>query len=115
MTKRKQNDETTGSTFADLYDIQQELGRQDAKPQGRPRKKVQRKPTTIYLTKEENITLRRLHLAMSEHLSINFSEIVGIAIETLAELIKAHDADETLLDGARTPEDAKRRIKSTLP
>jgi len=116
VAKRKHSEDMTGSTFADLYDIQKEMGRQTTKPQGRPRKKVQRNPTTIYLTKEENTLLRRLHLMMGEHLSVNRSEIVGVAIEILAEIMAQQDEDEydALLEGARNPEDVKKRLKNLL-
>lgn len=110
MAKRRKSEDMSGSTFADLYDIQQELSRQTPKPLGRPRKKVQRKPTTIYLTKEENTMLGRLHLTMGEHLSLNRSEIVGIAIEILSEIMAGYDEERTLLEGARNPEEVKRRL-----
>ena len=110
MAKQKNAEDMTGSTFADLYDIQKELDRQGTKPQGRPRKKVQRKPTTIHLTKEENTLLRRLHLTLGENLAINKSEIVGVAIEALAEIIKS----DSSLNGARNVEEVKRLIKARL-
>lgn len=110
MAKRKNAEDMSGSTFADLYDIQKELDRQTTRPQGRPRKKVQRKPTTIHLTKEENMLLRRLHLTMGEHLSINKSEIVGVAVEALATIMES----DASFDSARSVEDVKRLIKERL-
>lgn len=75
-------------TFAKLYDVQEELSQRHTKPLGRPRKKIQRKPTTVHLTSAENRKLSQLHILMSEHFSINRSELVGVAIESLALLIK---------------------------
>jgi len=115
VAKRKSAENISGSTFADLYDLQTELSRQATKPLGRPRKKVERKPTTIYLTKEEGTMLRRLHLMMGDYASLNKSEIVGIAIEIISELIAEHDdEDRHFLDGARNVEDIKRRFKALL-
>jgi hypothetical protein len=81
---------------------------------GRPRKKVQRKPTTIYLTKEEATLLRRLHVHLNENLSLNRSEIVGIAIELMSELLADGDKDGHLLQNARSPEEVKRRLKEAM-
>lgn len=114
MTKRRSAEDMSGSTFADLYDIQEELNRQQSKPLGRPKKKVKRNPTTIHLTKEEKLQLNRLHLILSEHLSLNKSEIVGIAIETLSEIISNNNDDGTPLNNARSIEDLKRRVRESL-
>lgn len=114
MAKRRKAEDMSGSTFADLYDIQTELSRQTTKPLGRPRKKVQRKPTTIYLTKEETTMLRRLHLTMGDHVSLNKSEIVGIAIEIISELMAEHDEDDHFLEGARNVDEVKRRFRNLL-
>jgi hypothetical protein len=75
-------------TFAKLYDMQEELSQRHLKPLGRPRKKIQRKPTTIHLTQAEVRNLNKLHLLVNEHCSINRSELVGIAIDTLTLLIE---------------------------
>jgi hypothetical protein len=84
------------ATFARLYDLQEEL-RQKEKPRlGRPPKRVQRKPTTVHLTAEENQTLGELHLLVKRHFSVNRSELMGLAIEVLADLI--HKDGSTLLD-----------------
>ncbi|MCB0191253.1 MAG: hypothetical protein KDJ65_04860 [Anaerolineae bacterium] len=87
MPKRNANSDEKG-TFAKLYDVQEQMSRRNAKPLGRPRKKVQRKPTTIHLTQAENRKLSRLHLTVSEQVSINRSELVGVAIDALATLIE---------------------------
>lgn len=71
-------------TFAQLYDVQEELSQRNAKPLGRPPKKVQRKPTTIHLTQAENRNLSKLHLLVNDQFSINRSELVGVAIDALS-------------------------------
>ncbi|MDM8527130.1 hypothetical protein QUF58_02860 [Anaerolineales bacterium HSG24] len=75
-------------TFARLYDVQEELNRTNIKPLGRPRKKVQRKPTTVHLTSAEKRNMAELKMLLDEHLSINQSELVGIAISSLNALMQ---------------------------
>lgn len=75
-------------TFAQLYDVQEQLNRRNMKPLGRPPKKVQRKPTTIHLTKSETRNLNKLHLLVSEQFSANRSELVGVAIDILTLLVE---------------------------
>jgi hypothetical protein len=75
-------------TFAKLYDMQEELSQRHVKPLGRPRKKIQRKPTTIHLTQAEVRSLSKLHLLVNEYSPINRSELVGIAIDTLTLLME---------------------------
>lgn len=75
-------------TFAQLYDVQEELSRRNTKPLGRPPKKVQRKPTTIHLTKSEARNLNKLHLTVNEYFTINRSELVGVAIDILTFLME---------------------------
>jgi hypothetical protein len=87
MAETKSRDKTEG-TFAQLYDVQQQLNRRNAKPLGRPPKKIQRKPTTVHLTKTEVRNLGKLQLLVNEQFSINRSELVGIAIEALHLLIE---------------------------
>ena len=91
MSKGNANSEGKG-TFAKLYDVQEQMSRRTSKPLGRPRKKVQRKPTTIHLTQLENRKLSQLHLLVSEQVSINRSELVGVAIDALATLIEKKGA-----------------------
>jgi len=97
------------ATFARLYDLQEEL-RQREKPRlGRPPKRIKRKPTTVHLTTEETQTLGELHLSVKRHFSVNRSELVGLAIEVLADLI--HEDGSTLLDETVTDLRAlKRRL-----
>lgn len=84
------------ATFARLYDLQEEL-RQREKPRlGRPPKRVKRKPTTVHLTEEESQTLGELHLSVKRCFSVNRSELVGLAIEVLNDLV--HEDGSTLLD-----------------
>src|SRR5512145_1437745 len=87
MAEKKVTREGQG-TFAELYDVQEQLNRRNVKPLGRPPKKVQRKPTTIHLTKSEVRNLNKLHLLVSEQFSVNRSELVGVAIEFLALLVE---------------------------
>ncbi len=75
-------------TFAQLYDVQEQLNRRQSKPLGRPPKKIQRKPTTIHLTKSEVKNLNKLHMAVGEQFSVNRSELVGLAIDVLAALLE---------------------------
>jgi hypothetical protein len=87
MTEKKVSREGQG-TFAQLYDVQEQLNRRNTKPLGRPPKKVQRKPTTVHLTKAESRNLNKLHLLVSEQFSVNRSELVGIAIDALTLLLE---------------------------
>lgn len=87
MTEKKVFREGQG-TFAQLYDVQEELNRRTTKPLGRPPKKVQRKPTTIHLTKTEIRNLNKLHLLVSEQFTANRSELVGVAIDVLTLLVE---------------------------
>ncbi len=115
MAKRKSTESLSGATFADLYDAQEEMGRRMLKPMGRPRNKVQRRPTTVHLTKEELRMLRRLHLIVSEHVSsMNRSQIMGMAIELVSEMVAAHNDDDMLFEGARNAEAIKNRLKSVM-
>jgi hypothetical protein len=78
-------------TFAKLYDVQEELSQRNVKPLGRPRKKIRRKPTTVHLTQTEMKNLSKLHLLLNDHISINRSELVGIAVDILARLVEEKD------------------------
>lgn len=87
MTERKMKQGGQG-TFAQLYDVQEQLSQRNLKPLGRPRKKIQRKPTTIHLTQSESRALSRLHLLVNDQISINRSELVGVAIDALSLLLE---------------------------
>ncbi|MDH3676441.1 MAG: hypothetical protein OES12_13175 [Anaerolineae bacterium] len=82
-------------TFAQLYDVQEELSQRHSKPLGRPPKKIQRKPTTIHLTQVEIRSLSQLHLLVNDHFSINRSELVGVAIDVLSHIME-HKGDKAL-------------------
>jgi len=84
------------ATFARLYDLQEELRQRERPRLGRPPKRIRRKPTTVHLTTEESQYLGELHLSVKRHFSVNRSELVGLAIEVLADLI--HEDGSTLLD-----------------
>jgi hypothetical protein len=86
MVKRNTTPASPG-TFAQLYDVHEEMSRRNPKPLGRPPKKVQRKPTTIHLTQAESRNLSKLHLLVNEQFPANRSELVGLAIEVLVALI----------------------------
>ena len=114
MAKRKSAEDISGSTFADLYDVQEELGRKALKPMGRPRNKIQRKPTTVYLTKEETTMLRRLHLNLNEHIAVNKSQLIGMAIELISDLVSAHDEDGELFEGIRNLEGVQQKLQDLM-
>jgi hypothetical protein len=88
MTVEKRAKREQGGTFAQLYDAQEELSRRNAKPLGRPKKKVARKPTTIHLTPAETRSLGKLHLLINDRFSVNRSELVGVAIDALVTLVE---------------------------
>jgi len=90
MDEKKANRAGQG-TFAKLYDVHEQLSQRNTKPLGRPRKKIQRKPTTVHLTQAESRNLSHLHLAVNEHFSANRSELVGVAIEVLALLLRENE------------------------
>jgi len=114
VAKRRSSEDISGSTFADLYDVQEELGRRGVKPMGRPRNKIQRKPTTVYLTKEETMMLRRLHLTLNEHISVNRSQIIGMAVELISDLVSAHDEDGELFEGVRSLEGVQQKLQDLM-
>lgn len=87
MAKEKSSSDGQG-TFAQLYDVHEELSRKHTRPLGRPPKKIRRKPTTIHLTQSEARKLSKLQLQTSEFLTVNRSEIVGVAIEVLTILLE---------------------------
>jgi hypothetical protein len=83
-------------TFAKLYDVQEELSQRNVKPLGRPRKKIRRKPTTVHLTQSEMKNLSKMHLLLNDLISVNRSELVGIAVDVLASLVE--EKEETLTE-----------------
>src|SRR5262245_50545032 len=87
MADRKVKQDAQG-TFAQLYEVQEQLNRGNVRPLGRPPKKTHRKPTTINFTQAESRNLSKLHLMVNEECSVNRSELVGIAIDVLATLME---------------------------
>lgn len=97
MTEKKANRAGQG-TFAKLYDVHEQLSQRNTKPLGRPRKKIQRKPTTVHLTQSEIRSLSQLHLALNEQFSANRSELVGVAVDILALLLQ--EKEDKITKGA---------------
>lgn len=107
MAKR-QNKSSTQGTFAQLYEVQEELSRRSVKPLGRPPKKIRRKPTTVHLAQTEHRNLSKLHLLLNEQFSINRSELVGVAIDVLAAVVEI--AGDELIDEAVTDLESFRHV-----
>lgn len=93
MTKKRAKPQQTGGTFAQLYDVHEELSRRNSKPLGRPPKKIQRKPTTVHLAQSESRNLSKLHLLVNEYLSLNRSELVGVAIDLLTIMVESRSEE----------------------
>lgn len=93
---KSQNKSSTQGTFAQLYEVQEELSRRSVKPLGRPPKKIRRKPTTVHLAQSEHRNLSKLHLLLNEQFSINRSELVGVAIGVLTAVVESA-GDELLV------------------
>jgi hypothetical protein len=102
-------DENMSGTFARLYDLQEEL-RKTSRPVGRPPKKIQRKPTSVYFSKQESSLLGKLHLSVNEHFTVNRSELVGVAIEALATLLASEGGEEIFRGGVGDLETFRRRV-----
>ena len=98
MAKRTSASDSKG-TFAQLYDVHEELSRRNTKPLGRPPKKVRRKPTTVHLTPSESRNLTRLQMQTSEQFTINRSELTGVAIDLLTLIIEKN-SDDIFEDGS---------------
>jgi hypothetical protein len=77
-------------TFADLYEAERRV--RPATRRGRPRGRRQRKQTTIYLTPEQREALNDLHYAWNKQFKVDRSDIVGLSIEMLAQMVSALDA-----------------------
>jgi hypothetical protein len=69
--------------FAELAKRQKQLRR----GRGRPVKSVRRNPTTIHLTEGERVTLGEMQVEMRRYFPVNRSELAGVAIAVLAELV----------------------------
>ena len=75
-------------TFADLYDTEQRV--QAARP-GRPRRKEPRKQVTLYLTRQQEEALSDMHHTCRKQFKVDRSDIAGLAIELLSDLIEARN------------------------
>lgn len=71
-------------TFADLYDTEQRV--RAARP-GRPRRKEPRKQVTLYLTRQQEDALSDMHHTWRKQFKVDRSDIAGLAIELLSEVI----------------------------
>jgi hypothetical protein len=109
MAKKRTNPQQTQGTFAQLYDVHEEMSRRDSKPLGRPPKKIQRKPTTVHLAQSESRNLSKLHLLVNEYLTLNRSELVGVAIDTLTVLIESR-TEEIFDENSVKDIDALKRV-----
>ena len=75
-------------TFADLYDTEQRV--KAARP-GRPRRKEPRKQVTLYLTMQQEEVLSDMHHTWRKQFKVDRSDIAGLAIELLSDLIEANN------------------------
>ena len=78
--------------FAELAKRQQRQPR----GRGRPLKGVRREATTVYLTEAERELLGRLQVDLQRYFAVNRSELVGVAVAVLAELVDAAVASDAL-------------------
>jgi hypothetical protein len=75
-------------TFADLYDTEQRV--RAARP-GRPRRKEPRKQVTLYLTQQQEEALSDLHHTWRKQFKIDRSDVAGLAIELLSDVLKGNN------------------------
>ena len=78
----------TSGTFADLYDTEKSIRTTRA---GRPRRKTPRKQVTLYLTQEQEEALADLHYEWRKKFKVDRSDIAGLAIEALEQLLTKHN------------------------
>ena len=69
--------------FAELAKRQ----KQQRRGRGRPVKSVRRSPTTVHLSEAERVTLGGMQVEMRRYFPVNRSELAGVAIAVLAELV----------------------------
>jgi hypothetical protein len=110
MVEKRTKQHPVQGTFAQLYDAQEELSRRNAKPLGRPRKQIQRKPTTVHLTKSEIKSLSKLHMLINEQFTVNRSELIGVAIDALTLLLEENGKTIVQNGQARDVETFRRLI-----
>jgi hypothetical protein len=72
--------------------------RQHRQPRGRgrPLKGVRREPTTVYLTEAEREMLGRLQVGLHRYFAVNRSELVGVAVALLDEMVERAVAVDAL-------------------
>ena len=75
-------------TFADLYDTEQRV--RAARP-GRPRRKEPRKQVTLYLTQQQEEALSDMHHSWRKQFKVDRSDISGLAIELLSDVLKENN------------------------
>jgi hypothetical protein len=75
-------------TFADLYDVEQNI---HTPRSGRPRRKKPRKQVTLYLTQEQEETLGDLHHTWRKQFKVDRSDIAGLALEVMTTLCAKHN------------------------
>lgn len=75
-------------TFADLYDVEKTI---HTTKSGRPRRKRPRKQVTLYLTQEQEEALSDLHYRLKKQLKLDRSDLAGLAIEVLTEVLTEHN------------------------
>jgi len=71
--------------FAELAKRQ----KQQRRGRRRPVKSVRRTPTTVHLTEAERVTLGEMQVEMRRYFPVNRSELAGVAVAVLAELVDA--------------------------
>ena len=71
------------------YPFAELVKRQHRQPRGRgrPLKGVRRDPTTVYLTEAERELLGRLQVQLQRYFAVNRSELTGVAIALLSDLV----------------------------
>ncbi len=95
-------------TFADLYDAEKSI---HATRSGRPRRKTPRKQVTLYLTQEQEEALADLQYTWRKRFKVDRSDLAGLAIEVLAQLLTEHNG----LSDFKNFESLKVQIHQMIP
>jgi len=66
---------------------------------GRPLKGVRRHPTSVHLTEAERAQLGQLQVEIRRYFPVNRSELAGVAVSVLSEMIEAAIASGKLTAG----------------
>jgi len=75
-------------TFADLYEVEKTI---KSTKSGRPRRNRPRKQVTLYLTQEQEEILSDLHYQIKKQFKLDRSDLTGLAIEILSQLLTEHN------------------------